>query len=286
MNKSRAFTLIELLVVIAIIAILAAILFPVFAQAKQAAKRTSALSNVKQIGTAVQIYMADYDDVYPLGNGMCWWGPRDGAWTYSVQPYIKNVPILRSPADTMARGHWPGWMQTDPSTVNITFVANGYIAWDGSANVNRGLMTLAQQTGVVDPGCPSTTGWIARVTTSATAVTNPSATIAFAERNGSGSTWGPAMIISGPNSFWDGTGFAQDLPDASRNGQPYQFTTWAGQTVRWNVDNRNGAIQPNYAGRNVFSMADSSAKSMAAPQTNPDTANRPRDNMWDAYRDN
>jgi len=61
----RAFTLIELLVVIAIIAILAAILFPVFAQAKLAAKKTAGLSAVKQLGTGVQIYLADYDDVLP-----------------------------------------------------------------------------------------------------------------------------------------------------------------------------------------------------------------------------
>ena len=61
----RAFTLIELLVVIAIIAILAAILFPVFAQAKAAAKKASAISNQKQIGTAMQIYMGDYDDYFP-----------------------------------------------------------------------------------------------------------------------------------------------------------------------------------------------------------------------------
>lgn len=65
----RAFTLIELLVVIAIIAILAAILFPVFAQAKLAAKRTAALSNIKQSGTSVHIYMADYDDVMPRNDG-------------------------------------------------------------------------------------------------------------------------------------------------------------------------------------------------------------------------
>lgn len=62
----RAFTLIELLVVIAIIAILAAILFPVFAQAKAAAKATASLSNAKQIGTALQIYLGDSDDVYPV----------------------------------------------------------------------------------------------------------------------------------------------------------------------------------------------------------------------------
>ncbi|MES1227585.1 MAG: prepilin-type N-terminal cleavage/methylation domain-containing protein [Armatimonadota bacterium] len=65
----RAFTLIELLVVIAIIAILAAILFPVFAQAKAAAKKTSAVSNQKQMATAIQIYIGDYDDTWPRNDG-------------------------------------------------------------------------------------------------------------------------------------------------------------------------------------------------------------------------
>jgi prepilin-type N-terminal cleavage/methylation domain-containing protein len=62
----RAFTLIELLVVIAIIAILAAILFPVFAQAKVAAKKTKAISNVKQTATSVLLYTGDHDDVMPF----------------------------------------------------------------------------------------------------------------------------------------------------------------------------------------------------------------------------
>lgn len=67
--KKRAFTLIELLVVIAIIAILAAILFPVFAQAKQAAKKTVSLSNQKQIGLSLIMYSGDYDDLYPRSDG-------------------------------------------------------------------------------------------------------------------------------------------------------------------------------------------------------------------------
>ncbi|MEQ1935241.1 MAG: prepilin-type N-terminal cleavage/methylation domain-containing protein, partial [Fimbriimonadaceae bacterium] len=61
-QRQSAFTLIELLVVIAIIAILAAILFPVFAQAKEAAKRTACLSNARQIGMSVKMYLGDNDD--------------------------------------------------------------------------------------------------------------------------------------------------------------------------------------------------------------------------------
>ena len=67
-SPSKGFTLIELLVVIAIIALLAAILFPVFAQAKLAAKKTADLSNIKQIGTATAMYQNDYDDSNPMAT--------------------------------------------------------------------------------------------------------------------------------------------------------------------------------------------------------------------------
>ena len=89
---SRAFTLIELLVVIAIIAILAAILFPVFAQAKEAAKKTQSLSNVKNLGTATFIYMGDADDSFPMseyGGGAA----GDNAYVSyatAIYPYVKN----------------------------------------------------------------------------------------------------------------------------------------------------------------------------------------------------
>src|SRR5437588_7543059 len=67
-NSRSAFTLIELLVVIAIIAILAAILFPVFAQAREQARKASCLSNCKQLGLAMQMYAQDYDDNMPGWN--------------------------------------------------------------------------------------------------------------------------------------------------------------------------------------------------------------------------
>lgn len=97
-SLNRAFTLIELLVVIAIIAILAAILFPVFAQAKSAAKKATCLSNVKQIGTASMIYTADYDDMAPL-----------------ILMTNNNGPI-------MDQSYWFGGFNVNFMTMTVTFM--------------------------------------------------------------------------------------------------------------------------------------------------------------------
>lgn len=109
MNRKAAFTLIELLVVIAIIAILAAILFPVFAQAKEAAKKTAGLSNLKQNAIAVLMYNADHDGVfgqsaYALNtpNGIVQPGAQVFAIFDALQPYTKNKEILNAPGDENA----------------------------------------------------------------------------------------------------------------------------------------------------------------------------------------
>lgn len=137
--RPRGFTLIELLVVIAIIAILAAILFPVFARARESARKTSCLSNMRQLGTASKMYIQDYDEAYPDsrvtwlnglpgtpapgdGNGLgpgyygadhiCKYAHRryanDGKQLGGIglvyNPYIKNIQIFRCPSDPGNRG--------------------------------------------------------------------------------------------------------------------------------------------------------------------------------------
>ncbi len=89
--------MIELLVVIAIIAILAAILFPVFAQAREAARKTSCLNNLKQQATAIQMYAQDYDEALPQGSrtmsdGTVW------RWMHQTYPYVKNAGIFHCPS--------------------------------------------------------------------------------------------------------------------------------------------------------------------------------------------
>jgi len=96
--RRRAFTLIELLVVIAIIAILAAILFPVFAQAKAAAKTTVMLSNQKQIATATQMYSSDFDDMTVPGGDPWWSDPALPTWEILIYPYVKNQQIFWDPS--------------------------------------------------------------------------------------------------------------------------------------------------------------------------------------------
>jgi prepilin-type N-terminal cleavage/methylation domain-containing protein len=105
----RAFTLIELLVVIAIIAILAAVLFPVFAQAKDAAKDTTALSNVRQIGTSMLMYAGDHDDAFPLtarADDNSW-----ATWQEIVQPYTRNWELMMHPKLQRPYGERAYWQR-------------------------------------------------------------------------------------------------------------------------------------------------------------------------------
>ena len=91
----RGFTLIELLVVIAIIAILAAILFPVFARARENARRSSCASNLKQLGLATMQYAQDYDECYPQSAMNSWDAGNRVQWKQLIQPYVKSTQLLQ-----------------------------------------------------------------------------------------------------------------------------------------------------------------------------------------------
>jgi prepilin-type N-terminal cleavage/methylation domain-containing protein/prepilin-type processing-associated H-X9-DG protein len=105
-TSRKGFTLIELLVVIAIIAILASILFPVFARARENARRSSCLSNMKQIGLGIKQYQQDYDEMFPPRKNLGATLPVDqyGGWPILIQPYVKSEQIFQCPSEPNAPG--------------------------------------------------------------------------------------------------------------------------------------------------------------------------------------
>jgi prepilin-type N-terminal cleavage/methylation domain-containing protein/prepilin-type processing-associated H-X9-DG protein len=176
----KAFTLIELLVVIAIIAILAAILFPVFAQAKLSAKKISSLSNVKNLGTAFQIYLGDHDDTTPsifgtndpanctpptniAGCSNEWWMP--------LFPYFKSIDLIYSSERNDADNHSIRTAVYGARKLSAYGYNWGPFGWRGGGLLDR-------QIAVARPG-----GGFGNVNRgrSATSVESPANTVAFGD---------------------------------------------------------------------------------------------------------
>jgi prepilin-type N-terminal cleavage/methylation domain-containing protein len=124
-GMNRAFTLIELLVVIAIISILAAILFPVFAQAREAARKTQCASNVRQMGLAITMYAQDYDEVLPAGSRAQSCRSADGTigtarWMNQIYPYTKNAACSSARARPTGRRGIPAIARMTKGTTATT----------------------------------------------------------------------------------------------------------------------------------------------------------------------
>ena len=159
-TRRLGFTLIELLVVIAIIAILAAILFPVFARAKEAAKKTSCLSNNRQYATATLMYLGDYDDSFPFSANLD--GATVATFYWAVEPYVKNNQVTVCPTEPKAMELVALVGAPSPKTppftsyaVNGSLFVNGF--FPGATTVNAGKVgrpaeTVMTYDGNVIPG--------------------------------------------------------------------------------------------------------------------------------------
>ena len=236
--KTKAFTLIELLVVIAIIAILAAILFPVFAQAKEAAKKTSCLSNAKNLGLGENIYSTDNDDYYvPVATEGDFSHPYHGLyenqaniWYGILYPYVKNGKAATVTGYTFdASGSM--WrcpddnsnVNPDPANANTRFPSYGY-------NYHLAIRNYNPPAGY-SPDDP--------------AVSPPISHTAAED---------PANLI-----------FVGESREANKLAPPYFEEWWDGVSVtnpktyandRWEKPQRHSGIQANYA------FSDGHAKSM------------------------
>jgi prepilin-type N-terminal cleavage/methylation domain-containing protein/prepilin-type processing-associated H-X9-DG protein len=169
-RKPYGFTLIELLVVIAIIAILAAILFPVFAQAREKARASACLSNLKQIGTATQMYVQNYDGLWPTKGpepsgwqrppGRVSWNdpaddPKQQPNFYSqLAPYIKNDGVWDCPSAPVGDWYRPG-------RIKIAYYANWWVIWTGQSDAD--IREAARCPTFVDAGEKWSGTWIASI---------------------------------------------------------------------------------------------------------------------------
>lgn len=264
-RKQKAFTLIELLVVISIIAILASILFPVFAQAKLAAKKTVDLSNIKQIGTAVVMYSTDYDDSWPLATYFTTGAPYGQFYRWSSQlclgPYIKNLDIFEAPVDRytpdLTTYTWEDPIPTTRKAAPISYMANAL----STATVNSGGAAecpyfpvtpspVTDCTGPINPG-----GWYVKNPSgvSTTSAQDPSDLIMFTEGSVELSAWNGC-----PNTVNTET-FACDDSDVI-----YGWDALALATGNW-----FGAADPNlakawrpYAMQANYDFSDTHAKTL------------------------
>jgi prepilin-type N-terminal cleavage/methylation domain-containing protein/prepilin-type processing-associated H-X9-DG protein len=193
--RNRGFTLIELLVVIAIIAILAAILFPVFAQAREKARAITCISNLKQIGLGLAMYVQDYDETYPYDH----YAPTaatDVNWFGAIYPYVKNGN--KWGADNSASGI--GGINTCPDQIDMTqstYAIHQYLSPQGTAYWATGAPLYT----------PATLSAIAR----------PPDLIQVIEEGNNDATWGELAFDA---QEWDWTNWVGTISD---DGTPSNY---------------------------------------------------------------
>jgi prepilin-type N-terminal cleavage/methylation domain-containing protein/prepilin-type processing-associated H-X9-DG protein len=271
-RRFSGFTLIELLVVIAIIAILAAILFPVFAQAREKARQTACLSNMKQMGTSIMMYTQDYDGTYPLGGYAAW-----GAfWPALVQPYAKSLGIFTCPDGGMG-GQFinpPKPLRGEP----IDYAANALM----QRNAANGLIPAGPM-----PLIQAATFKNSTEAMSEADMTRPADTIMIAEKHcdeaskgGAGYGSIQASDNAANNSNWIGSIFDNDF----YFGAPSKIPDGSRTVTAVYPNGQRGAVTARHQNRSNFLLSDGHAKSMEPVATNPNGTTQPQNNMWNGTR--
>ena len=296
----KAFTLIELLVVIAIIAILAAILFPVFAQAKEAAKKTSCLSNLKQIGTSMHLYTNDSDDVlFPYrtvasGNyqyNLFWQDPNVGTgacagnssadrqpYVQLLYPYTKNYDLFK---DQDTKGIWgeSAWVNVQP---NGASTGNCSYGGQNSYAINK----FAFQP-VSSVGSASGLNWSQMAETAKTVImvdanyyeelpmfTDLQGNVIYqGQLNGQ-----PAFNATAQGYFFDWTDIGNGDGAMNNSNASTPVNTAAGIAAEIAI------IKTRHGGKLNFVAGDSHAKNMDATVLLQDEIAEPNDSWWDPYK--
>jgi prepilin-type N-terminal cleavage/methylation domain-containing protein len=259
--RNKAFTLIELLVVIAIIAILAAILFPVFAQAKLAAKGTASLSNMKQLALANLMYANDYDDQFVA----CFiddTSPSPGwqlSWGMNVLPYIKSYGIFLDPTDTTPVG------TSYNSGPKVSYIANGILQYGLDNNWDfHGIINLN--------GNGGSTNWHQNNNTvSQTSISHIADTVMFATKTTdlAGSAYGVGGSQPGQPGIFSPFDSIEELASSNNSNSTGDDISGITNAVEWSGPpdpTWKGAIYRGYMGRAPIAYTDGHAKSQ-----NPDT---------------
>jgi len=301
----RAFTLIELLVVIAIIAILAAILFPVFAQAKAAAKAAADLSNQKQQTLGVIMYSGDVDDVFCDANGTDIDANNPGTfartWVQKTAPYIKSLPLFQSPLDGRRDAAHPSWAESFLDAtggwkvhVGISYSPNSYAHSPGSAGFTgpcpySNPCVLGGVMNQDNNGTPSSGDGVYGQSKSSTSVSQPAGTILLSDMFNSIKAQNSCCGLGNTSGWFSGAFLQIRVP----GDIGYGTYDWFGGEIIPNgtaattnsfPSGPNGAVSITTGNHSNFAFVDGHVKSMNPAATDPDPVNNRDKNMWDGDR--
>ena len=253
-EAKKGFTLIELLVVIAIIAILAAILFPVFARARENARKSSCQNNLKQLALGFKQYINDFDERYPLvavTAGSATGTPPYG-WADGLQPYIRNTQVFQCPSDTAEGADDPRVEGYSDYWYNRNFVrwvprSGTFLATGANESMlGSSAQTLISGDGGTTSGTATGSARYAICGTGGTELQNPTtgqpATIALTSDNGTGTTGGSDACGTQPTGTTQTTVASYPSAQIHLEGANFAYADGHVKWLRGNNGSQSAAV--------------------------------------------